>query len=101
VKEIFSKKFSKIDWLVVRIVVIYLSFGLFWIFFSDSILANLISDKERFARYGLYKGWAYMATTSVLLFFLVRKTLQQQSKIESSLQVSEERWKFALEGAGK
>ncbi|HZV99737.1 MAG TPA: EAL domain-containing protein [Methylophilaceae bacterium] len=83
-----------------RIVFIYLLFGLFWIFFSDSILSNLVSNYDQFTRYSIYKGWAFIAITSGLLYFLVRKTLKQQIAFENSLHVSEDRWKFALEGAG-
>lgn len=96
-----SEKLFKIDWLSARIVLIYLVFGLFWIFFSDSILATLASDEAQFTRYSIYKGWAYMLITAALLYVLVRKTLRQQVKLEDSLLVSEERWKFALEAAGE
>ena len=99
-KQFFSKRLSNLDLIVLRIVLLYLLFGLIWIFFSDSILSSLVSSYEKYTRYSIYKGWAFILITSVLLYLLVRKTLQQQTQIESSLQVSEERWKFALEGAG-
>ena len=100
-KHIFRGKLSKIDWIVARIIVIYLLFGLLWIFFSDSILSNLVSNREQLTRFSMYKGWAYIFLTSVLLYLLVRKTLQQQSRTEHTLKISEERWKFALEGSGE
>ncbi|HEX5538728.1 MAG TPA: diguanylate cyclase, partial [Methylophilaceae bacterium] len=97
----FSHTFSKIDRLAAKVVLIYLVFGLFWIFFSDSILLQIVSEPQQFARYSIYKGWIYILITALLLYYMVRKTLQQQSSIEHSLLVSEERWKFALEGAGE
>lgn len=69
-------------------------------FFSDAILQKFVSNLEQYTRFSIYKGWTFILITSALLFLLIRKSLQQQSKIEHSLQVSEERWKFALEGAG-
>lgn len=99
-KQFFSKRLSNLDLIVLRIVFLYLLFGLVWIFFSDSILSRLVSNDEQYTQYSIYKGWAFILITSVLLYLLVRKTLQQQTQIEHSLQVSEERWKFALEGAG-
>lgn len=97
----FSKeRYSSLDSIVLRIVGIYVFFGMLWIFFSDAILLKFVSNLDQYTRFSLYKGWAFILITSVLLFSLIRKTLQQQSKIEDSLQVSEERWKFALEGAG-
>lgn len=99
-KWFFKERYSNLDSIVLRIVGIYVFFGMLWIFFSDAILLKFVTSLEQYTRYSLYKGWAFILTTSVLLFLLIRKTLQQQSKIENSLQVSEERWKFALEGAG-
>lgn len=97
-KQFFNKKSTNL--VVLRIVFIYLLFGLFWIFFSDSLLSTLVSNHDQFTRYSIYKGWAYITLTSGLLYFLVRKTLKQQIAFENSLHVSEDRWKFALEGAG-
>lgn len=89
-----------VNLIVLRIVFIYLLFGAFWIFSSDTILASIVPNHEEFIRYEIYKGWAFVFITALLLYFLVRKTLHQQRKTETSLLVSEERWKFALEGAG-
>lgn len=89
-----------VNLLVLRIVLIYLLFGALWIFSSDTILAIIVSNHQEFIRYEIYKGWAFVFITTLLLYFLVRKTLHQQRKTEASLLVSEERWKFALEGAG-
>jgi diguanylate cyclase (GGDEF)-like protein/PAS domain S-box-containing protein len=89
-----------VNLIVLRIVFIYLLFGTFWIFFSDTILAGIVSNHEEFIRYEIYKGWVFIFITTLLLYILVRKTLHQRLQIENSLLVSEERWKFALEGAG-
>lgn len=86
--------------IALRIFVIYILFGLFWIFFSDNVLQTLVSTPEQFAYYSIYKGWAYICFTALLLYFLIRKTLLERLKTENSLHVSEDRWKFALEGAG-
>ncbi|MGZ8982502.1 MAG: putative bifunctional diguanylate cyclase/phosphodiesterase [Methylotenera sp.] len=100
VKQFFSKKSSKLDFIVLRIVGIYLVFGLLWIFATNSALFKLVSNYEQFTLFNTYKGVAFILITTVLLYLLVRNTLQQQNQIERSLQVSEERWKFALEGSG-
>jgi PAS domain S-box-containing protein len=44
-----------------------------WIQVSDQMLAALIDDPERLVRLGLYKGWAFVAVTSVLLLVVVRR----------------------------
>ncbi len=100
-KSVFKGKLAKVDKLVTRIVLTYLAFGMFWIFFSDYILSTLVSNQQQFVRYSLYKGWAFIIITASLLTFLLRKTFKQQFKIEHSLQISEERWKFALDGTGE
>jgi len=100
VKSPLSKKLAKIDVMVFRIVLVYLVFGMCWIFFSDSILAIVIPDPKKFTEYSIFKGWAFISFTAILLFFLVRKTFKQHAKFQDSLKTSEERWKFALEGSG-
>lgn len=98
--QLFSKKISKLDLIVLRIVGIYVAFGLIWIFTTDSALFKLITDHEEFSLLNTYKGVAFILVTAVILYSLFRQTLQQQKCIEESLQASEERWKFALEGSG-
>lgn len=98
--QFFRKRISKLDLIVLRIVCIYLAFGLIWIFGTDSALFSLISSYEEFSILNTYKGVAFIFITALLLYSLVRRTLKQQQSIEQSLQASEERWKFALEGSG-
>jgi diguanylate cyclase (GGDEF)-like protein/PAS domain S-box-containing protein len=97
----FWKKTSSTPHLIAsRIFIVYLVVGVLWIFFSDHILQTLVSTKEQFTQYSIYKGWAYITLTAVLLYFLVRVTILEYLDIETSLNVSEDRWRFALEGAG-
>ena len=100
VKKFWKKTPSTPHSIALRIFVIYSIFGLLWIFFSDNILRTLVSTPEQFAHYSIYKGWAYITLTAFLLYFLVRKTLLEHIAVEASLHSSEDRWKFALEGAG-
>ncbi len=99
--DVFRRIFCEANLTVARIVLIYLVFGLLWIFFSDSILLSIVSNPEQFARFSIYKGGLYIVFTSVLLYALVRKALEKQIKIETALKANEERWKFALEGSGE
>ncbi|MBA3696177.1 MAG: PAS domain-containing protein, partial [Methylotenera sp.] len=99
-KNFWKKKSATPHSIAFRIFVIYIISGLLWIFFSDKILQTLVSTPEEFAYYSIYKGWTYITLTSLLLYFLVRKTWLNHISIETSLHVSEDRWKFALEGAG-
>jgi len=100
VNQLFNKIISKLDLIVLRIVGIYLALGLLWIFVSDSALFKLIANHEELSLINSYKGVAFILVTAVILYSLFRRTLQQQKLVEQSLQASEERWKFALEGSG-
>lgn len=55
------------------IVVIYAVFGGLWIVSSDGILNMLVQDAARFAVFSMFKGWAYVAVTSLLLYGLLRR----------------------------
>lgn len=100
VDKLIKKMLSHLDVTALRIVVVYLALGIIWIYFSDSILAILVTDEEEFKRYSIYKGWFYVTFISLLLYLLITKTLKQKTDTERSLHASEDRWKFALEGAG-
>lgn len=99
-KKLFSKQIFKLDLVVLRIVGIYLAIALLWVFTTDSALFKLITNHQEFSNFNTYKGVAFVLVTAVILYSLFNKTLQKQKQIEQSLQVSEERWKFALEGSG-
>jgi diguanylate cyclase (GGDEF)-like protein/PAS domain S-box-containing protein len=96
-----KERLSRIERAVARIVLVYLVFGLFWICFSDPALAMFAFDMADFQRYSIYKGSAFVAVTAIVLYLQVRDTLMQQFKSEQTLMISEERWKYALEGAGE
>jgi diguanylate cyclase (GGDEF)-like protein/PAS domain S-box-containing protein len=86
--------------IALRIFVIYILVGLLWIFFSDNLLSLLVSSPEQYMEYGIYKDGAFIALTGFMLYFLILGSIQKQSDAKASLDVSEDRWKFALEGAG-
>lgn len=75
-----------------RITTTYLAIGFLWIFFSDKILNRIIFDKELITKFQTYKGSFYVILTSLLLFFLVKKHIQRQAKIEALKNESEGRY---------
>jgi len=89
-----------IDFMALRIVLAYLLFGLLWIVFIDSFLGFFTFTPEQLTRYSMYKGGTFILATALLLYLLISKTMRRQMHAEHSLKLSEERWKFALEGAG-
>ncbi len=100
IKSFWKKTSSTPHLIALRIFVLYILYGLLWILLSDEILQALVTSKEQFALFSIYKGWAFITLTAFMLYFLVRENLLEHLKIKASLDVSEDRWKFALEGAG-
>ena len=82
-----------------KIVLLYVFIGILWIYFSDDLFSYLLSNSDYFSKYVHYKRIVNIAISAGLLYFLVRKTLQQ-TKTQQTLNTSIENWKFVLEGPG-
>jgi PAS domain S-box-containing protein len=63
---------------VLKIVLIYAAFAAAWILFSDELVHLVVADPERLMRISILKGWAFVAVTSLLLYFLLRRAWQRQ-----------------------
>ena len=85
---------------VFKIVLTYACFAALWILLSDQAVLLITADARHIALISTIKGWLFVAVTSVLLAFLVRRYLTRLSAIADQLRISEERWKFAVNGAG-
>ncbi len=60
---------------VARVVLIYALFAAAWILGSDALLGLLVSDPQLMAQISMFKGWAFVGVTSVLLYGLMRRLL--------------------------
>ncbi len=58
---------------IVYAVLVYALFAASWIYGSDLALAWLVPDPAQLSLIGLYKGWAFVAVTSVLLYGLMKR----------------------------
>ncbi len=85
----------------IRIPLLYLIFGGLWILFSDQLLESLVHNTEELTRFQNYKGWAYVAASAILIYFLLRQYLQLQKKTEAQLHKSEERLRLAVTAANQ
>jgi len=54
-------------------VLVYAVFAAAWIYGSDLALAWLVRDPAQLSLIGMYKGWAFVAVTSVLLYGLMKR----------------------------
>jgi len=82
-----------------RFTTAFLIIGVLWVLFSDIIITHLLADTDLFASYLHYKRLVNVSMTGLLLYFLVRKTLQQ-IKTQHTLNAGIDHWKFVLEGPG-
>ncbi|HET6419279.1 MAG TPA: PAS domain S-box protein [Geobacteraceae bacterium] len=48
-----------------------------WIYFSDMLLASIASDRAQLTAWAIYKGWFYVAVTSVLLYWIIWHNLKK------------------------
>lgn len=59
-----------------RITILYLIFGLLWIFLSDELLDFLIRDLDTLSDVQTYKGFMFIFITALMLFILVREHMK-------------------------
>ncbi|MVX67245.1 EAL domain-containing protein [Clostridium chromiireducens] len=74
-----------------RISLTYGVFGVLWILFSSEIVHTITDNMTVMKELELIKGWFYVLITVTMIYILIKKHLQM-------LQVSEQRYKLALEG---
>lgn len=70
----------------IRTALIYFIFSALWIFLSDSILALIFPDINTFAFWQTIKGLFFISVTTLLIYFLIRKDLNQLHIQKSLLQ---------------
>lgn len=73
-----------------RIAIIYVAVSVFWIYFSDRLLASFTDDFHRITSLQTYKGWIFVAASAVLIFVLVWRALQDRREAEEALRESRE-----------
>src|SRR5271166_5495950 len=68
-----------------RLALIYAFFGALWILVSDRLSFYLVPDLQLVERLQTYKGWFFIAVTSVLLWLLATRFLSQVRAAEEAL----------------
>ncbi len=77
-----------------RIALIYLVFGVLWIFFSDFLLALLTEDPTVLTHIQNLKGWAFVLASAALIYAFLRHYLQIQRAAEKELAEKDERFRM-------
>lgn len=68
-----------------KVAFIYACFSILWILFSDQILLLFIKDAEALTMLQMFKGWFFVLTTSVIIFFLLRSEISKITQTQETL----------------
>lgn len=79
----------------IRVAGIYVLIGVLWILFSDRLLAAAVNDKEVITFISIIKGWLYVLTSGVVIFFLVIASLQKIKQAHDEIEKRLEELKAA------
>ena len=79
---------------------IYAVLGSLWILCSGWVVHSLVHDPEMEALLENLKGWLFILVTASLLWLTLDRYFREIRRSAKQLQESEQRWQFALEGAG-
>jgi PAS domain S-box-containing protein len=63
-----------------RIAAIYFVVSALWIVFSDETLSRVVHNPRLITHISIYKGWAFVFLSALLIYFLVRKGIQESEK---------------------
>ncbi len=83
----FSSLSNPLYWGAFKIAGLYLLIGSLWILFSDRLAERIALNKEMLVSLSLYKGWAYVIITAVLLYWLIQRDTVRLHVSEKQLQV--------------
>lgn len=66
---------------VLKIVTLYAVAGALWILLSDHALDFVLQGSADWTRFAILKGWFYVAFTSAVLYFLIRRFFRESSQL--------------------
>lgn len=81
----------------VRITIIYLVIGILWITLSDEAILMLGQSVDDITRLQNYKGWFFVISTSVLIFFLISQEIRKRNALEDLLRERNDELSKSLE----
>ncbi|MCW0484592.1 sensor histidine kinase [Gaoshiqia sediminis] len=74
-----------------KITFIYFLISFFWILFSDKFLQTFSADTTDLTRMQTYKGWFFIISTSLFLFWLIYTEFKKKSRIQEELKKAMQR----------
>ena len=67
-----------------RGMLLYLVLGVAWVFVGDALLAHWVTDPALLTRFQTWKGWGYVALTSGLAWWLLRR-MRRAEKVRMAM----------------
>lgn len=71
-----------------KISLIYMLAGSLWILMSDKLVALLVTERKAITEISIVKGWLYVFITGLLVYSLVRTSLEKLKSAEDKLYVN-------------
>jgi PAS domain S-box-containing protein len=81
----------------VMVALTFCAVGLTYIALSDQIVSWLVSDSDRLTLIQTYKGWAFIAVTTILIYLLVRHSVNQMRQAQAQRRAIDERYRRMIE----
>ncbi|QOY52907.1 PAS domain-containing sensor histidine kinase [Candidatus Sulfurimonas baltica] len=72
------------------IAIFYFILGILWIYFSDTVVEAISTDKNNLNLLQTYKGFFYVFSTSIILYFIVLYFLKKQSEAMNLIKSKQE-----------
>jgi len=69
-----------------QIALLYFLIGGLWILFSDQLAAQIATDQAALTAISIYKGWAYVFVTALMLYWLITRNNSKSKLAEDLLQ---------------
>ena len=85
---------TKLTRIAMRTSLVYWTLAALWILLSDQALHELSSDPDFISRISMYKGWAFVTITALLLYLSLRTQLFLWNREASRRKEAEEQIKY-------
>lgn len=80
-----------------KIALLYTAIAALWILLSDQVLSRLLTNPQERAQWELYKGWAFVVVTGLMLYSLLRRELDALNHSQQKTQESEAKFRAVFE----
>ena len=94
-----KKKLNLDYYVAIKISIIYALFSILWILLSDQILYFFVKSPDFITEIQMIKGWVFVLTTAVIIFFLLKKEVNLLMKTRAALHESEEIFNHFMENS--